>query len=303
LGCASRQLGLGVLLALCTYAAPAAAYVCATTPGGGAALAWKTRSVGYAFNQNVTTKLNQQTAIQTVARAFDTWQNLTTRTGQNCPAASTGMRFVRANNTTDQAYIGYNFLAPDDNLNLILFRDDKWPYEATTGDDLVARTTVTYNNVSGTILDADIEFNTAKYTFTTSDTGVQTDLGNTATHEVGHLLGFAHSSNQAAAMALLAPTNEIFRRTLACDDVAIMAFRYPAGTTDVGSCFPATGLCGFCAPPGAALFKPTLTIPGRSDGLGGCQAAAAGPATAGWAGVLLGWRLLLGRQRRGRLGR
>ena len=60
------------------------------------------------------------------------------------------------------------------NANIIMFRDDAWPYEGSP--NTLALTTVTYNLDTGEIYDADMELNSADNHFTTGDTGVEFDL-------------------------------------------------------------------------------------------------------------------------------
>jgi hypothetical protein len=249
---------------------PAAAYVCATTGGGGPSLAWPTRNIPYSFYQNGTAKLDNGRAFNAVRAGFQAWQTLNVRPNLNCPSSPTNMTF-NEQGTTAQNFIGYNFLAPEINTNLVMFRDTAWPYTTGAGGDAMARTTVTYNNITGTILDADIEINTANFTFTTTDTGVQTDLAEVMTHEVGHFLGFGHSIDTTAVMAPIPKVADLARRLLACDDVAIMGFRYPASSSQVGYCYPATALCGYCAQPGVPQFTPKLKLRATDDGRGGCQ--------------------------------
>jgi hypothetical protein len=268
---APALLGIACFLAALHGGRPAAAYVCATTGGGGPSLAWPTRNIPYAFNQNGTAKLDNSRAFNAVRAGFQAWQTLNVRPNLNCPASPTNMTF-NEQGTTSQNFIGYNFLAPEINTNLVVFRDSVWPYTTGAGGDAMARTTVTYNNITGIILDADIEINTAKFTFTTTtDSGVQTDLTEVVAHEVGHLLGFGHSIDTTAVMAPIPKVAELARRFLACDDVAIMGFRYPANSTQVGYCYPATALCGYCAQPGIPQFTPKLTLQATDDGRGGCQ--------------------------------
>jgi hypothetical protein len=122
---------------------------------------------------------------------------------------------------------------------------------------VVALTSVLYDPADGRILNADIELNAWDGTLATSGTPFATppangwyftcatppdaqgcqdrgdcctrygqdgcygiDLQNTVTHEVGHVLGLAHSDVQGATMAATTGAGEISKRTLAPDDLA-----------------------------------------------------------------------------------
>src|SRR5512136_1871353 len=68
------------------------------------------------------------------------------------------------------------------------------------------------------------------------------DLRNTVTHEMGHVLGFAHDSARASAMNGQASAGETAKRTLQPDDVEGMCSVYPRGA-DTSTCGE-TGGCG-----------------------------------------------------------
>jgi predicted Zn-dependent protease len=110
------------------------------------------------------------------------------------------------------------------NANVVIFRDEKWPHsgESTT----IALTTVTYNTETGEIVGADMEVNSKNFTFTTSDTDVNTDLLSILTHEAGHFLGLAHSNDLSATMYEEYDYG-IGMRLLAPDDINAICTAYP----------------------------------------------------------------------------
>ena len=72
------------------------------------------------------------------------------------------------------------------NANIIMFQDTKWTYIGA--DNTLAKTTVTYDNDTGEIFDADIEINHANNNFTINDDNVDFDLQAVLTHEIGHFI-------------------------------------------------------------------------------------------------------------------
>lgn len=152
------------------------------------------------------------------------------------------------------------------------------------GYGIIALTTTTYVPATGEIVDADMElvdwtgtagsFGASRvqgWYFTCVDpaatSGLCTsygqadcygmDLQNTVTHEAGHFIGFAHSSDSASTMYASAGFGEISKRTLAPSDL------HGTGLCDV---YPAGGATLTCVPP-------------RTTSHGGCGSA-------GGAGVL-----------------
>lgn len=95
-------------------------------------------------------------------------------------------------------------------------------------DEALSLTTVTFDSTSGRILDADIELNgTAQWSFSDTVAPGTSDLESVLVHEVGHMLGIAHSDDATAVMTrdFTAPVSE--RRTLAADDQAAVCAIYP----------------------------------------------------------------------------
>lgn len=92
----------------------------------------------------------------------------------------------------------------------------------------LAVTTTTFDPPTGRLLDADIAFrNTVVWSIRPS--AQEYDLVGTATHEVGHLLGLAHSSVRGATMADKAATGLNPQRQLSQDDINGVCFLYPRG--------------------------------------------------------------------------
>ncbi len=118
---------------------------------------------------------------------------------------------------------------PHDGENRVVFREDAWPEELPFGT--LAITTTVYRRATGEVLDADIDVNGVEYEWTdTSDPALAvTDVQNTLTHELGHVLGLAHSNDPVATMYAESPPGDLEKRTLAEDDIAGLCFVYPDG--------------------------------------------------------------------------
>ena len=104
------------------------------------------------------------------------------------------------------------------NANIVIFRDDAWPYPDEFS--VIARTSLTFDPTTGAIFDADIEINSFDNEFSTSDAAISNDLQAVLTHEVGHFLGLDHSLDPYATMRWNYPLSNLGARTLANDDQA-----------------------------------------------------------------------------------
>lgn len=150
------------------------------------------------------------------------------------------------------------------NENVILFRLKTCSSEVPAGDACVndgncgtkydcwdhqegaiALTTTSYNPSTGFIYDSDIEFNYPNFLFTTVDSPqcpvnaqgkpvyslscVTTDIQNTATHELGHLMGLGHIAIASSTMNASAKAGELSKRALDDGTKQFVCDVYPAG--------------------------------------------------------------------------
>lgn len=136
------------------------------------------------------------------------------------------------------------------NVNTVMFVAD-W------GDRMYdpaafAVTTVWHRRSTGEILDVDMEVNERRGPFgicppegCLDDRVV--DLENVVTHELGHYLGLAHSTDPAATMFASAVAGETVKRDLSSDDADGICEVYPAGRP-AGECdyAPRGGLVLHC---------------------------------------------------------
>jgi uncharacterized protein (TIGR03382 family) len=239
-----------------------------------------------------------------VRRSFESWQAIFSQCG-NLAFEDGGM--------VDDRTVGYDLNGT--NRNVVLFRtrrctavvpagdpckddescgnlydcwDDIPDKEGRTRAGTIAITLTTYDAKSGIIYDSDIELNSAYFYFTTSDgplvcTGtvttncVSTDVRNTMTHEIGHLVGLDHSSSPSSTMYPQAPTADLDKRTIDSGSRDFVCTTYPQGMES------------------QACIHPNVDLQLGKKAQLGCSTAGA----EAWLPALAGWALLLARRRRG----
>jgi len=233
-------------LLLLAFALPetAQAFVRSRTESG-ACLQWERRLIPWTMNERGLPGLGYERAHAAFARSFQTWEEV------GCSDIA-----FRDNSPTSETRVGYAEGELADNLVIFRTRDcrDVAPEDAPCrrqgscaneydcwdhGSSVIGVTTTTFFRQTGEILDADIEMNAAWFDFTDVDgppcapgetSGcVSTDIQNTATHEIGHMLGLDHSPDRNATMFARAPRGEVSKRVLAEDDVQGLCTIYPAG--------------------------------------------------------------------------
>lgn len=245
----------------------------------GVPLAWPDLCVTFAVEQNASPLrgISFEEASETVNRAFQAWVSADCGEGRHPSIGAVPLGVSYCNK------VEYNFPQPDKpvvrapNANIVMFRDDGWPN--TGADATLALTTVTYNTVTGEILDADIEVNSFGVDLTTGDKNVTNDLQSILTHEVGHFFGIAHSRARGASMnpEYKVHLGDTSFRTLSPDDQEAICVVYPPQAEDVTDCTgegPRFGFSRYCAvqaQANAALLC-SVGLPGahstRAAGLG-----------------------------------
>ena len=219
------------LIAFCLFSfvpTEALAYKRATVQGvSGRYLYWYSRKITYVINNKGCKDVPFQDAVGAVKRSFFTWA------GSSC----TDLYFFyggAVSGTGSNLTLGQDD-KPDDQ-NMIIWRD-KWPPTGSSNGlltkDVPAVTTVMYEQRNGVIFDADIDLNGQYFYWTTTNdkTKISTDVQNTVTHEIGHLLGLAHSTDKDATMFEKTFQGETKKRDLFPDDVKGLCEVYPYGKT------------------------------------------------------------------------
>ena len=194
-----------------------------------------------------------------VSRAFDAW--LSTDCGGGPPLID-----VKVSGPITCDVAEYN--ATKKNANIVMFRDDEWPYMG--GEDALAFTHLVFNADTGELWDSDLEINSFEYQFSVGDPVSQNDLDSMLTHEVGHMLGLAHTLVSDATMYAKYEPGSDTLRTLATDDASGICAVYPPDRVPSRtSCSPRHGFSDLCAaaqPENSATTEGTESDPVPSKG-------------------------------------
>lgn len=204
----------------------------------GTPLFWPNRCVGFTLQKDASAKVSLADAEPLFNKAFNTWMSADCGGGAHPSIEVDYMGTVECD--------GQEYNKVKANANIIMFRDDSWPYEGTS--NVLALTTVTYGLESSEIYDADMEINSHDHVLTLGDTGVQFDLLSIATHEAGHFLGLAHSHNAQATMFADYMESSTALRDLLDDDVNGICAAYPPAMPHSAECdsTPRHGFSSLC---------------------------------------------------------
>jgi hypothetical protein len=138
-----------------------------------------------------------------------------------------------------------------DGENRVVWREGEWP-----GDpEALAITTLIYRTATGEILDGDIDVNGTTFTWSSHlDPMPVNDAQNTLAHEIGHLIGFAHTSDTEATMFGNSSPGDVAKRDLALDDLQGVCFVYPAGAPTPSGQSKGAGFVGTCSSGGESAL-------------------------------------------------
>lgn len=313
----NRSLSLLVLAGL-TLTAPEAqaqeetpGFVRTVVPTRPWCLLWNKREYLFRVDASGSLRTPGTTEFAAIDASFDAWRALS----RTC----SDFAFTRGPDI-QKPWVGYD-RESDANESVITFREQTcedaappedacWQEDTCSntyscwehGSATIALTTSTFTLSAGHVLDADIEFNASEragagFLFTTVDSPpcdgapsthcVATDLQNTLTHEIGHVVGLDHVANPGSTMEPTAPPGETHKRTLDEGTAAGFCGIYPRNLPPVQ-----------CGEP--ANISRTFQAVNRGSGLG-CGAGAGGLLAP--AALLSVLALLRRRQRAGGLGR
>jgi hypothetical protein len=241
----------------------------------GQKLLWPTSCIGYATNRLGTQDLDPADTRAVIKKTFQAWTDV------DCPDGTVAKMAFQEVEPIPCKKSQYN--KTGHNVNVVLFQDDDWKYRGIDGT--LAKTSVTYNDETGEIYDADIEVNTANNTVTITDENIEYDLQAILTHEVGHFIGVAHSPDPSAVMFASYSPGDTSQRKLHPDDIDAVCNIYPSTIDLKCNTEPRGGFSERCDPP-------------ETGGI--CSVQPGGTASYGVAMLFVGSGLLAARARRNR---
>jgi len=249
----------------------------------GAAVFWGSNCLSYAIQRDgsIEQGITAEQMAPIVEEGFRAWSDVLCANAGSPPITALSQGSIAC------AATEFNCQVPEENSNIIVFRDD-FVDRDTFRAGVIALTTLTASIRTGQIFDADIEINSRDEEFVIGEPppgSLARDLRGVLNHELGHLLGLSHSNARSALM------NMDYRGTLlpTDDDIAgICAIRSGSSSDpecDVVELPPDAGCVGLdksCRPPAASP-------PEEEESGCTCELPASGRnAPGGWvAGVLL----------------
>jgi hypothetical protein len=258
-------------------------------------LRWARSCVGVAVQQSASKDMTLDQVHGVIDAAFGAWQKA------DCGGGTPG---IVVQNLGDVACGDVEYNSKAGNTNVLVFRDGGWPHPNSSQQ--LALTTVTFNPTTGEIYNADIEVNSADYTFTDvsavpddanfGSLGLN-DLLSVLTHETGHFLGLAHTTEGEATMFASyssgSKDDAIKFRSLEQDDITGICDIYPPATIDPAACnpIPRHGFSPDCR---------EAQVVGCSVGRPYEEESDAAPSRAAQLGLLAAAALAAGRRRRAR---
>jgi Matrixin len=152
-------------------------------------LFWRNKCVSYSFEPHDSKYVTLAQAKSIAATAFEAWSSA------SCPGGGTpsiSAILYPDVDCDDAPSSGHN--------NVIIFRDSVWPYDDAS--NTLGFTTLTVDLTTGEILGADTEINSAQWHIVPEPPAPENayDFATIMTHEAGHFLGLAHTTDKSAVM-------------------------------------------------------------------------------------------------------
>lgn len=194
-------------------------------------LYWKNACISYSINKDASRTIPFDVAKEVIDSSFATWTSVKCAETAQPPGISVSNAGVAT-----CAEVRYNNDGP--NQNLIVFRDDGWPYQDP--NSTLGLTTVTFNVETGEIYDADMEINSSGRNLSVGDPVPPTgfDLASVITHEAGHFFGLSHATNPTSTMYASYKPGSTALRSLTADDIAGICAIYPTPTIRIATPVP-----------------------------------------------------------------
>jgi hypothetical protein len=235
----------------------------------GKKLFWPSRCITMFANRSASTKVSLDTTRELLGKAFAKWSGVSC---DACGGASGQPSLVGTEGGPTDC--GFGFVREGANTNVLLYYDRDWPNEIGQ----LALTSVRFKIDTGEIIDADMQINSAEDISLTGEDG-SFDLDSIITHEIGHVLGLAHSTDPEATMRPRYPEGDTSLRDLAQDDVCGMCAAAPPGR-DV-ECNAAFATCGpGTTTPDGGKPTPNTAVGNKADDPGyTCSCSTPGHAT------------------------
>lgn len=194
--------------------------------GPGGTLAWNLTNpatdkvvggeITYNLNPAGSDNLPFSQVEQALMAAFQSWEDI----------PSSAIAFRRGPNTTSTA--GGN----DDVLQLFWLENSTTTPDGLnlTGALAISRTTAFSTGArAGEIVDGSLVFNGNEFQWGVNGAANVADIGEVATHEIGHLIGLSHTPIGGATMFPRSGVGRTSGRSLESDDIIAASVAYPAG--------------------------------------------------------------------------